>query len=65
MKRIKLAEEEMKYPKEFTKKAHKEKSFYEVGGVEEAERILDKIEFHYTPKIEINVMDVVYLQADQ
>ena len=29
---------------------HKEKSFYEAGSVEEAERILDKIEFHYTPK---------------
>ena len=46
---------------------HKEKSFYEAGSVDEAERILDKIEFHYTPKhaswlnaaeIEINVMDI-------
>ena len=46
---------------------HKEKSFYEAFREEEAERILDKIEFHYTPKhaswlnaaeIEINVMDV-------
>ncbi len=46
---------------------HKEKSFYEAFSEEEAERILDKIEFHYTPKhaswlnaaeIEINVMDI-------
>ena len=46
---------------------HKEKSFYEAFGEEEAERILSKIEFHYTPKhaswlnaaeIEINVMDI-------
>ena len=46
---------------------HKEKSFYEAFTREEAERILSKIEFHYTPKhaswlnaaeIEINVMDI-------
>ena len=46
---------------------HKEKSFYEAFSKEEAKRILDKIEFHYTPKhaswlnaaeIEINVMDI-------
>jgi len=46
---------------------HKEKSFYEAFSKEEAERILSKIEFHYTPKhaswlnaaeIEINVMDI-------
>ncbi|RZB28591.1 MAG: hypothetical protein AEth_01851, partial [Candidatus Argoarchaeum ethanivorans] len=46
---------------------HKEKSFYEAFSEEEAERILSKIEFHYTPKhaswlnaaeIEINVMDI-------
>jgi len=46
---------------------HKEKSFYEAFSEDEAERILDKIEFHYTPKhaswlnaaeIEINVMDI-------
>ena len=46
---------------------HKEKSFYEAFSEEEAKRILDKIEFHYTPKhaswlnaaeIEINVMDI-------
>ena len=46
---------------------HKEKSFYEAFTEDEAERILDKIEFHYTPKhaswlnaaeIEINVMDI-------
>ncbi|RZN14642.1 MAG: IS630 family transposase, partial [Methanosarcinales archaeon] len=46
---------------------HKEKSFYEAFGEEEAEGILSKIEFHYTPKhaswlnaaeIEINVMDI-------
>lgn len=45
---------------------HKPKSFYEAFEKEEAERILNKIEFHYTPKhaswlnaaeIEINVMD--------
>ena len=45
---------------------HKPKSFYEAFEKEEAERILSKIEFHYTPKhaswlnaaeIEINVMD--------
>jgi hypothetical protein len=45
---------------------HKEKSLYETFGKEEAERILSKLEFHYTPKhgswlniaeIEINVMD--------
>ena len=46
---------------------HKEKSFYEAFSEDEAERILSKIEFHYTPKhaswlnaaeIEINVMDI-------
>ena len=46
---------------------HKEKSFYEAESIEEAERILSRIEFHYTPKhaswlnaaeIEINVMDI-------
>ena len=46
---------------------HKEKSFYEAFNKDEAERILNKIEFHYTPKhaswlnaaeIEINVMDI-------
>jgi DDE superfamily endonuclease len=45
---------------------HNEKSFYETFGEEEAKQILEKIEFHYTPKhaswlnaaeIEINVMD--------
>ena len=29
---------------------HKEKSFYETFSEDEAERILSKIEFHYTPK---------------
>ena len=46
---------------------HKEKSFYEAFSEDEAERILSKIELHYTPKhaswlnaaeIEINVMDI-------
>jgi hypothetical protein len=46
---------------------HNEKSFYETFSKDEAERILNKIEFHYTPKhaswlnaaeIEINVMDI-------
>lgn len=46
---------------------HKEKSFYKAFSKEEAERILSKLEFHYTPKhaswlnaaeIEINVMDM-------
>ncbi|AKB52962.1 Mobile element protein [Methanosarcina barkeri str. Wiesmoor] len=46
---------------------HKEKSFYETFSKEEAKQIMDKIEFHYTPKhaswlnaaeIEINVMDI-------
>jgi hypothetical protein len=46
---------------------HFEKSFHETFDKDEAERILRKIEFHYTPKhaswlniaeIEINVMDV-------
>jgi hypothetical protein len=46
---------------------HKEKAFYETFSKEEAESILNKIEFHYTPKhaswlnaaeIEINVMDI-------
>jgi len=46
---------------------HKPKSLYETFDNEEAERILSKIEFHYTPKhaswlnaaeIEINVMDI-------
>jgi hypothetical protein len=46
---------------------HKEKSFYKAFSEDEAERILNKIEFHYTPKhasrlnaaeIEINVMDI-------
>jgi len=46
---------------------HKEKSFYETFREDEAKQILDKIEFHYTPKhaswlnaaeIEINVMDI-------
>ena len=29
---------------------HKEKSFYETFSEEEAKQIMDKIEFHYTPK---------------
>ena len=46
---------------------HKEKSFYETFSEDEAKQILDKIEFHFTPKhaswlnvaeIEINVMDI-------
>ena len=46
---------------------HKEKAFYETFSKEEEESILNKIEFHYTPKhaswlnaaeIEINVMDI-------
>ncbi len=46
---------------------HKEKAFYETFSKNEAERILSKIEFHYTPKhaswlniaeIEINIMDI-------
>ena len=46
---------------------HKIKSFYETFSEDEANRILSKIEFHYTPKhsswlnaaeIEINIMDV-------
>ena len=46
---------------------HNEKSFYETFSEEEAKKILEKIEFHYTPKhaswlnaaeIEINVMDI-------
>jgi len=46
---------------------HNEKSFYEAFSEEEAKKILDRIEFHYTPKhaswlnaaeIEINVMDI-------
>lgn len=46
---------------------HKEKAFYETFSKDEAERILSKIEFHYTPihaswlnaaEIEINVMDI-------
>jgi hypothetical protein len=46
---------------------HNEKSFYEAFSKEEVERILEKVEFHYTPKhaswlnaaeIEINVMDI-------
>jgi hypothetical protein len=46
---------------------HKKESLYETFGMEEAERILRRIEFHYTPKhaswlnvaeIEINVMDI-------
>ena len=46
---------------------HNEKSFYEAFSKDEAQRILSKIEFHYTPKhaswlnaaeIEINVMDI-------
>jgi hypothetical protein len=46
---------------------HNEKSFYETFDKDEAERILSKLEFHYTPKhaswfnaaeIEINVMDI-------
>jgi len=46
---------------------HKEKSFYETFSKDEAERIMNKIEFHYTPKhaswlnaaeIEISVMDI-------
>jgi len=46
---------------------HKEKSFYEAFSEDEAKQIMDKIEFHYTPKhvswlnaaeIEINVMDL-------
>ena len=45
---------------------HKEKSFYEAFSEDETKQILEKIEFHYTPKhaswlnaaeIEINVMD--------
>src|SRR5665648_785961 len=46
---------------------HNEKSFNEAFSEDEAKKILDKIEFHYTPKhaswlnaaeIEINVMDI-------
>jgi len=46
---------------------HKEKAFHETFSKDDAERILSKIEFHYTPKhaswlnaaeIEINVMDI-------
>ena len=46
---------------------HKDRAFYETFSKDEAERILNKIEFHYTPKhaswlnaaeIEINVMDI-------
>jgi hypothetical protein len=46
---------------------HKDKAFYETFTKDEAERILKKVEFHYTPKhaswlnaaeIEINVMDI-------
>ena len=46
---------------------HKEKSFYETFSEDEAKKILEKIEFHFTPKhaswlnaaeIEINVMDI-------
>jgi hypothetical protein len=46
---------------------HKNKAFYETFTKDEAERILKKVEFHYTPKhaswlnaaeIEINVMDI-------
>jgi len=46
---------------------HNEKAFYKTFSKKEAERILDRIEFHYTPKhaswlnaaeIEINVMDI-------
>ena len=46
---------------------HKEKSFYEAFGKDEAESIIKRVEFHYTPKhaswlntaeIEINVMDI-------
>lgn len=46
---------------------HKEKAFYKTFSKDEAERILSRIEFHYTPKhaswlniaeIEINVMDI-------
>ncbi len=45
---------------------HKEKAFYETFSRDEAERITDRVEFHYTPKhgswlnaaeIEIGVMD--------
>jgi hypothetical protein len=35
---------------------HKEKSFYETFNEEEAKPILDKIEFHYTPKHQIDSM---------
>ena len=46
---------------------HKEKSLYATFSDDEAKRILNRIEFHYTPKhaswlnaaeIEINVMDI-------
>ena len=46
---------------------HNEKAFYRAFSRDEAERILDRIEFHYTPKhaswlnaaeVEINVMDI-------
>ena len=46
---------------------HNEKSSYETFSEDEAKQILDKIEFHFTPKhaswlnaaeIEINVMDI-------
>jgi len=46
---------------------HKEKAFYETFDLNEAERLLSKLEFHHTPKhaswlnaaeIEINVMDI-------
>lgn len=46
---------------------HKEKSFYEAFSRDDADRIIDKVEFHYTPRhaswlnaaeVEISVMDV-------
>ena len=55
----------MTYPLETAKRQIK--SFYETFSEDEAQRILSKIEFHYTPKhsswlnaaeIEINIMDV-------
>src|SRR5674536_380895 len=47
---------------------HKEKSFYETFSEEEAKKILDKIEFHYTPKhaswlnaAEIEILSLIHI----
>jgi hypothetical protein len=36
--------------------AHKDTAFYETFGKDEAERILSKIEFHYTPSMQVGSM---------